>query len=195
MSVIQTVHSLSEFLSIIEDDLKNVMIDEEVIDKWHNYKIVAESKKDKDELKIKRATGWTLFYKERNSILYTKFPADELRGVIANEWNSMTRDEKDCYKLQAKQLNENNFQLWKKNMNLNKKSQSEIEKLTPKIIETFDKNELSKYIFSLDVEFDLHETKSELKKKLVNSVFKYQKSKNKVEELERTKKLKRKLES
>ena len=107
----------------------------------------------------------------------------------------MTRDEKDCYKLQAKQLNENNFQLWKKNMNLKKKSQSEIEKLTPKIIETFDKNELSKYIFSLDVGFDLHETKSELKKKLINSVFKYQKSKNKVEELERTKKLKRKLES
>ena len=63
MSVISTVHSLNEFLNIIENDLKGFMIDDAVVEKWH--KIELKKIKKQDILKIKRENGFNVFLKEQ----------------------------------------------------------------------------------------------------------------------------------
>lgn len=172
MSVISTVHSLNEFLNIIENDLKGFMIDDAVVEKWH--KIELKKIKKQDILKIKRENGFNVFLKEQHAENKDSFSdMKELKNKIVSDWHFMTDKEKQVYKSIAKENNKINFENWKNEMN--KLEKNPPVNLTPNIIEKMDKQELCDNLFYLDVDFTHENTKEELKKFLTSASFKQKK--------------------
>lgn len=172
MSVISTVHSLNEFLNIIENDLKGFMIDDAVVEKWH--KIELKKIKKQDILKIKRENGFNVFLKEQHADNKDSFSdMKALKNQIVSDWHFMTDKEKQVYKNIAKENNKINFENWKNEMN--KLEKNPPVNLTPNIIEKMDKQELCDNLFYLDVEFTHENTKEELKKLLTSASFKQKK--------------------
>ena len=190
MSVISTVHSLNEFLNIIENDLKGFMIDDAVVEKWH--KIELKKIKKQDILKIKRENGFNVFLKEQHADNKDSFSdMKALKNQIVSDWHFMTDKEKQVYKNIAKENNKINFENWK--IEMNKLEKNPAVNLTPNIIEKMDKQELCDNLFYLDVEFTHENTKEELKKLLTSASFK-QKKNEIIVKTEMNRSLKRKLD-
>jgi hypothetical protein len=190
MSVISTVHSLNEFLNIIENDLKGFMIDDAVVEKWH--KIELKKIKKQDILKIKRENGFNVFLKEQHADNKDSFSdMKALKNQIVSDWHFMTDKEKQVYKNIAKENNKINFENWK--IEMNKLEKNPPVNLTPNIIEKMDKQELCDNLFYLDVEFTHENTKEELKKLLTSASFK-QKKDEIIVKTEMNRSLKRKLD-
>ena len=190
MSVISTVHSLNEFLNIIENDLKGFMIDDAVVEKWH--KIELKKIKKQDILKIKRENGFNVFLKEQHADNKDSFSdMKALKNQIVSDWHFMTDKEKQVYKNIAKENNKINFENWK--IEMNKLEKNPAVNLTPNIIEKMDKQELCDNLFYLDVEFTHENTKEELKKLLTSASFK-QKKDEIIVKTEMNRSLKRKLD-
>tara|TARA_Y100000741_G_scaffold278945_1_gene218726 strand:+ start:223 stop:798 length:576 start_codon:yes stop_codon:yes gene_type:complete len=190
MSVISTVHSLNEFLNIIENDLKGFMIDDAVVEKWH--KIELKKIKKQDILKIKRENGFNVFLKEQHADNKDSFSdMKALKNQIVSDWHFMTDKEKQVYKNIAKENNKINFENWK--IEMNKLEKNPPVNLTPNIIEKMDKQELCDNLFYLDVEFTHENTKEELKKLLTSASFK-QKKDEIIVKTEINRSLKRKLD-
>lgn len=173
MSVISTVHSLNEFLNIIENDLKGFNIDDAVVEKWHNIEL--KKIKKQDILKIKRENGFNVFLKEMHTANKDSFSdMKELKNKIISDWHFMIDAEKNVYKNIAKENNKINFENWKNEMK--KLQKNPPVNLTPNIIDKMDKQELCDNLFYLDVEFTHENTKEELKKLLTSASFKQKKN-------------------